>query len=150
MKLSDNARKIMDLRYSRKDEQGNPTETPEEVVKRVARAVAKDKTTEIEYFDMLDKRLFFPNSPTWTGAGTPLGQLSACFVLPIDDDLGREDASIYQTLQNAVLIQQTGGGNGFSFGGLRPNGAMVSRSMGKACGPVGFLKAYNASFQVIA
>jgi ribonucleoside-diphosphate reductase alpha chain len=163
MDLSENARRIMDLRYSRKDEHGNPTESPEEVVARVAANVADvtnmwtalgDRTTRQEvyetYRDMLDQRLMFPNSPTWTGAGTPLGQLSACFVLPIEDDLGRERAGIYSTLRDAVLIQQTGGGNGFDFSRLRPANAVVSRSMGKASGPVGFLASYDAVFGTIA
>lgn len=162
MELSANARQIMDLRYSRKDEQGDPTETPEQVVARVAGTIANvtlmyhpDAQGEREevykaYRDLLDDRLFFPNSPTWTGAGTPLGQLSACFVLPIDDDLGRERAGIYSTLRDAVLIQQTGGGNGFDFSRLRPAHAVVSRSMGKASGPVGFLASYDAVFGTIA
>jgi ribonucleoside-diphosphate reductase alpha chain len=163
MELSDNARRIMDLRYSRKDEHGNPTETPEQVVARVAANVADvtnrftaigDRTTRQEvyerYRDLLDQRLMFPNSPTWTGAGTPLGQLSACFVLPIEDDLGRARAGIYSTLKDAVLIQQTGGGNGFDFSSLRPANAIVSRSMGRASGPVGFLGSYDAVFGTIA
>jgi ribonucleoside-diphosphate reductase alpha chain len=163
MDLSDNARRIMDLRYSRKDAEGNPTETPEQVVARVAATVADvtnmwtalgDRTTRQEvyerYRDLLDQRLMFPNSPTWTGAGTPLGQLSACFVLPIEDDLGRARAGIYSTLKDAVLIQQTGGGNGFDFSSLRPANAVVSRSMGKASGPVGFLASYDAVFGTIA
>jgi ribonucleoside-diphosphate reductase alpha chain len=149
----------MDLRYSRKDEQGNPTETPEQVVARVAGSIADvtlsyrpDGRAEVykAYRDMLDDRLCFPNSPTWTGAGTPLGQLSACFVLPITDDLGRERAGIYSTLRDAVLIQQTGGGNGFDFSALRPADAVVSRSMGRASGPVGFLTSYDAVFGTIA
>jgi ribonucleoside-diphosphate reductase alpha chain len=163
--LSPNARQILDLRYSRKDDQGNPTETPEEVVARVAAVVADvthryvapipaaleaRKEVYERYRDLLDQRLMFPNSPTWTGAGTPLGQLSACFVLPIDDDLGRERAGIYSTLRDSVLIQQTGGGNGFDFSRLRPADALVSRSMGKASGPVGFLASYDAVFGTIA
>ncbi len=90
------------------------------------------------------------NSPTWTGAGTGLMQLAACFVLPISDDLGRGRSSIFETLKVAALIQQTGGGNGFSFSALRPSGSLVRRSMGKATGPMGFLEVYNAAFGVIA
>jgi ribonucleoside-diphosphate reductase alpha chain len=162
MDLSANARQIMDLRYSRKDGQGNPTETPEQVVARVAGTIAnvtlmyhpdeQGRREEVykAYRDLLNDRLMFPNSPTWTGAGTPLGQLSACFVLPIDDDLGRERTGIYSTLRDAVLIQQTGGGNGFDFSRLRPANAVVSRSMGKASGPVGFLVSYDAVFGTIA
>jgi ribonucleoside-diphosphate reductase alpha chain len=93
---------------------------------------------------------FFPNSPTFTGAGTPLGQLAACFVLKIDDDMGRTGAGIFETLRDAALIQQTGGGNGFSFSRLRPEGAVVRSSNGKATGPVGFLRVYDKAFGEIA
>ncbi len=91
-----------------------------------------------------------PNSPTFTGAGTPLGQLAACFVLPITDDMGRHSAGIFQTLRDAALIQQTGGGNGFSFSRLRPKGALVQTSAGQATGPVGFLRVYDHAFGEIA
>jgi hypothetical protein len=83
-----------------------------------------------EYEEMILKRRFFPNSPTWTGAGTPLGQLAACFVLPIADDLARGRDSIFGTLTVAALIQQTGGGNGFSFGRLRPKVGTFNNPMG--------------------
>lgn len=102
------------------------------------------------YTDMIAKWEFLPNSPTWTGAGTPLGQLAACFVLPVADDLGRQRDSIFGTLNVAALIQQTGGGNGFSFGRLRPKDAIIKTSMGKATGPVGFMKTYDAAFGGIA
>ena len=80
----------------------------------------------------MTSKKFFPNSPTFTGAGTPLGQLAACFVLPITDDMGRDAAGIFQSLRDAALIQQTGGGNGFSFSRLRPAGALVKSSAGQA------------------
>src|SRR5690606_39034212 len=102
------------------------------------------------YADLLANLIFLPNSPTWTGAGTPLGQLAACFVLPISDDLGRADDSIFATLRNAALIQQTGGGNGFDFSNLRPAGYIIKTSMGRASGPMGFLRTYNAAFGEIA
>jgi ribonucleoside-diphosphate reductase alpha chain len=98
----------------------------------------------------LTSKKFFPNSPTFTGAGTPLGQLAACFVLPITDDMGRESAGIFQSLRDAALIQQTGGGNGFSFSRLRPKGALVKSSAGQATGPVGFLRVYDHAFGEIA
>jgi ribonucleoside-diphosphate reductase alpha chain len=98
----------------------------------------------------LSSKKFFPNSPTFTGAGTPLGQLAACFVLPITDDMGRDSAGIFQTLRDAALIQQTGGGNGFSFSRLRPKGAVVQTSAGQATGPVGFLRVYDHAFGEIA
>jgi ribonucleoside-diphosphate reductase alpha chain len=103
-----------------------------------------------EYRTMITNLDFLPNSPTWTGAGTPLGQLAACFVLPIEDDLVQGRASIFETLRVAAAIQQTGGGNGFSFGRLRPKDTLVWRSMGKASGPVGFLKTYDNAFGKIA
>nr|MBN1229612.1 adenosylcobalamin-dependent ribonucleoside-diphosphate reductase [Anaerolineae bacterium] len=87
---------------------------------------------------------------TFTGAGTPLGQLAACFVLAIDDDMGRSPDGIFQTLRNAALIQQTGGGNGFSFSRLRPKGALVRSSNGEATGPIGFLRVYDQAFGEIA
>ena len=84
-----------------------------------------------EFYDLLTSKRIFPNSPTFTGAGTPLGQLAACFVLPISDDMGRDPAGIFQTLRDAALIQQTGGGNGFSFSRLRPSGALVNPLPGR-------------------
>jgi ribonucleoside-diphosphate reductase alpha chain len=102
------------------------------------------------YYELLTKFRFLPNSPTFTGAGTPLGQLAACFVLPIDDDMGRNESGIFQTLRDAALIQQTGGGNGFAFSRLRPKSAIVKSSAGQATGPVGFLRVYDQAFGEIA
>ncbi|MDD2694326.1 MAG: adenosylcobalamin-dependent ribonucleoside-diphosphate reductase, partial [Anaerolineales bacterium] len=104
----------------------------------------------VQYYELLTTKRFFPNSPTFTGAGTPLGQLAACFVLPITDDMGRDPAGIFQTLRDAALIQQTGGGNGFSFSRLRPKGTLVKSSAGEATGPVGFLRVYDKAFGEIA
>lgn len=104
---------------------------------------------QLYYDELLADLIFVPNSPTWTGAGTPLGQLAACFVLPIEDSLIVGESSIMQTLMDAVAIQKTGGGNGFSFGRLRPAKSRVSTSMGEATGPVGFLRMYNANFEEI-
>jgi ribonucleoside-diphosphate reductase alpha chain len=155
--LADNARKILEKRYLRKDENGVVAETVEEMFERVARTVAAPdapyrdvQTTEIEFYNLLTSKKFFPNSPTFTGAGTPLGQLAACFVLPVEDDLGKSPDGIFSTLRNAALIQQVGGGNGFSFSDLRPAGALVKSSMGKATGPVGFMQVYDAAFGEIA
>ncbi|MGB9673030.1 MAG: adenosylcobalamin-dependent ribonucleoside-diphosphate reductase, partial [Anaerolineales bacterium] len=103
-----------------------------------------------QYYEFLTSRAFFPNSPTFTGAGTPLGQLAACFVLPISDDMGRKSTGIFQTLRDAALIQQTGGGNGFSFSRLRPKGTLVRSSAGQATGPVGFLRVYDKAFGEVA
>ncbi len=101
------------------------------------------------YNELLVPLVFVPNSPTWTGAGTPLRQLAACFVLPINDSLIAGPASIMQTLTDAVAIQKTGGGNGFSFGRLRRAGSTVSTSMGQATGVVGFLSMLNDVFEHI-
>jgi len=156
--LTDNARKVLMKRYVRRGDDGQPAETVEEMFWRVAYHVAKveeqwgsevQKRT-IEYYHLLSSKKFFPNSPTFTGAGTPLGQLAACFVLPITDDMGRDSAGIFQTLRDAALIQQTGGGNGFSFSRLRPKGALVQTSAGQATGPVGFLRVYDHAFGEIA
>lgn len=156
--LTDNARQVLVKRYVRRGDDGKPAETVEEMFWRVAYHVAKveeqwgedvQKRT-VEYYHLLSSKKFFPNSPTFTGAGTPLGQLAACFVLPITDDMGRDTAGIFQTLRDAALIQQTGGGNGFSFSRLRPKGALVQTSAGQATGPVGFLRVYDHAFGEIA
>ncbi|NMB69692.1 adenosylcobalamin-dependent ribonucleoside-diphosphate reductase [candidate division WWE3 bacterium] len=157
IKFSDNARVILEKRYLLKDSTGKTAETPEQMFDRIANVVAEPdrpyrdvEVTKIEFFNLLSTKKFFPNSPTFTGAGTPLGQLAACFVLPISDDLGRERSSIFETLRVAALIQQTGGGNGFSFSSLRPKGTLVAKSRGKATGPVGFLQVYDAAFGEVA
>src|SRR5215211_5062146 len=156
--LTDNARQVLMKRYVRRGDDGKPAETVEEMFWRVAYHVARveeqwehdvQKRT-VEYYHLLSSKKFFPNSPTFTGAGTPLGQLAACFVLPITDDMGRDSAGIFQTLRDAALIQQTGGGNGFSFSRLRPAGALVKSSAGQATGPVGFLRVYDHAFGEIA
>lgn len=104
---------------------------------------------QLYYSELLAVLAFIPNSPTWTGAGTPLGQLAACFVLALEDSLVAGQSSIMKTLQDAVAIQKTGGGNGFSFGRLRPAHSRVSTSMGEATGVVGFLSMYNDVFEHI-
>ncbi len=156
--LTDNARQVLMKRYVRRGDDGKPAENVEEMFWRVAYHVAKVEEQwgadvqerTVEYYHLLSSKKFFPNSPTFTGAGTPLGQLAACFVLPITDDMGRDSAGIFQTLRDAALIQQTGGGNGFSFSRLRPKGAMVQTSAGQATGPVGFLRVYDHAFGEIA
>lgn len=156
--LSDNAREVLSRRYLRKGKDGKPVETIEGMFWRVAYHVAKIEETwggDIEartqqFYAMLSGKKFFPNSPTFTGAGTPLGQLAACFVLPISDDMGRREDGIFSTLRNAALIQQTGGGNGFSFSRLRPSGSRVKTSAGQATGPIGFLRVYDQAFGEIA
>ncbi|MFN8418036.1 MAG: ribonucleotide reductase N-terminal alpha domain-containing protein [Anaerolineae bacterium] len=158
IKLTDNASVVLQKRYLRRGEDGQPAETMHEMFWRVAYHVALaevefDEDVEKsarDYFEMLTNLEFFPNSPTFTGAGTPLGQLAACFVLPIEDDMGRSEGGIFQTLRDAALIQQTGGGNGFAFSRLRPKGALVKSSRGEATGPIGFLRVYDQAFGEIA
>jgi ribonucleoside-diphosphate reductase alpha chain len=158
IELTENARTVLVKRYVRRGEDGKPVETVEEMFWRVAYHVAKAEKewggdvmdTAAKFYDLLITKRFFPNSPTFTGAGTPLGQLAACFVLPICDDMGRESCGIFQTLRDAALIQQTGGGNGFSFSHLRQKGALVHSSAGQATGPVGFLRVYDKAFGEIA
>jgi ribonucleoside-diphosphate reductase alpha chain len=159
--LTDNARQVLMRRYVRRGEDGLPVETVEEMFWRVAYHVAKveakwgkDEDQILEqarkFYQLLTGKAFFPNSPTFTGAGTALGQLAACFVLPITDDMGRDSAGIFQTLRDAALIQQTGGGNGFAFSQLRPKGTLVKSSAGEATGPVGFLRVYDKAFGEVA
>jgi len=157
IEFSENARKILEKRYLRRNEKGEVSETPEQMFERIVGAVVEPdrpytdvEKSKIEYYNLLSTKKFFPNSPTFTGAGTPLGQLAACFVLPISDDLGKEKDGIFSTLRVASLIQQSGGGNGFSFSRLRPKGSRVSASNGVATGPIGFLKVYDAAFGEIA
>jgi ribonucleoside-diphosphate reductase alpha chain len=156
--LGENALTVLRKRYLLRGADGEPDETPAQMFWRVARVVAapdaeyggEARTTAHAFYDLLTSFRFMPNSPTFTGAGTPLGQLAACFVLPIEDDMGRDPAGIFSTLRVAALIQQTGGGNGFSFSRLRPKGARVSTSKGMATGPVGFLRVYDKAFGEIA
>ena len=136
IQLSENSRAVLERRYLRRGPEGTPIETVEEMFYRVASHVALAeeetggdvKSATTAFYRLLTELKFMPNSPTFTGAGTPLGQLAACFVLPISDDMGRDPAGIFQTLRDAALIQQTGGGNGFAFSKLRPKGALVKSS----------------------
>ncbi|MBC8449449.1 MAG: adenosylcobalamin-dependent ribonucleoside-diphosphate reductase [Chloroflexi bacterium] len=156
--ISEHGLTVLEKRYLRKGDDGRPMETVTEMFRRVASTVAaadaeygRDAlTTEEAHYRLMTGLRFLPNSPTFTGAGTPLGQLAACFVLPVEDDMGKEPGGIFQTLRDAALIQQTGGGVGFSFSNLRPQGDRVASSGGIATGPVGFLKAYDMAFGVIA
>ena len=157
IELSDNSRQILTKRYLRRGQDGKPVETIEEMFWRIAWHVAdienagdNKEVLAKAFYRMLISKSFFPNSPTFTGAGTPLGQLAACFVLPVSDDMGRAEDGIFSTLRDAALIQQTGGGNGFNFSRLRPKGSRVKTSAGEATGPVGFLKVYDHAFGEIA
>ncbi len=158
IELAENARTVLMKRYVRRQADGEPGETVDEMFWRVAYHVAAPDVEfdgdqlalARQFYELLVSKRFFPNSPTFTGAGTPLGQLAACFVLPISDDMGRDESGIFQTLRDAALIQQTGGGNGFSFSKLRHKGSLVKSSAGMATGPVGFLRVYDKAFGEIA
>lgn len=151
MRLSDTARFVYDNRYRVDDE------CPEDMLRRVAHTLVEVEkmrgwlnsysgpTIEHEFFKTMDEQLALPNSPTLFNAGRDSGQLSACFVLPINDSL----SSIYRTLHDAVVIQHTGGGCGYSFSALRPNRSSVLSSRGLAGGPVCFLKVYDAGLMPI-
>jgi ribonucleoside-diphosphate reductase alpha chain len=157
-RLSENALKVFRRRYVRKGADGQPVETVAGVFRRVVSHVAAAEEglngdaqrAETIFFDLMTWLRFLPNSPTFTGAGTPLSQLAACFVLPISDDMGRRDDGIFETLRDMALIQQTGGGTGFSFSNLRPKGAVVHSSGGAATGPVGFMQVYDTASEIIS
>ena len=158
--LTENARLVLARRYLKKDEEGRPVESPETMFWRVARVIAEadrhygasDAAIEEvarQFYDLMTTGRFEPNSPTLMNAGRPLGQLSACFVLPVDDALSNGKSGIYDTLKAMALVHQSGGGTGFSFSRLRPEGDNVRSTMGVASGPVSFMKLYDASTEVV-
>ncbi len=157
-RLPENALAVFRRRYVRKRPDGEPAETVEGVFRRVAHHIAAVEEelggdvekAEADFFDLMTHLRFLPNSPTFTGAGTPLSQLAACFVLPISDDMGRAGDGIFETLRDMALIQQTGGGTGFSFSRLRPKGAIVHSSGGQATGPVGFMQVYDTASEIVS
>lgn len=153
MNLTDNALNILRARYLLKNENGNIIESPEEMFRRVARTVASAESLynsnpskwEDKFYEIMKDLRFLPNSPTLMNAGKDLGQLAACFVLPVEDSMN----SIFDTLKNAALILQSGGGTGFSFSQLRPRADIVRSTGGIASGPVSFMKIYNTATEVI-
>mgnify|MGYP000850516009 FL=1 len=147
MLLSENAKTVLERRYLAKVD-SKVVETPEDMLRRVAQSVAQfeeDPKWEELFFEVMDNLEFLPNSPTLMNAGRELQQLSACFVLPVEDSM----EGIFETLKNTALIQKSGGGTGFSFSRLRPNSDIVSTTGGVASGPVSFMKAYNATTDAI-
>jgi ribonucleoside-diphosphate reductase alpha chain len=160
VRLSPNAITVLEKRYLLKDETGTPVESPSDLFWRVARTVARadlhygasERAGEElagQFFGLMAKRQFVPNSPTLMNAGRPLGQLSACFVLPVDDALSNGKSGIYDTLRSMALVHQSGGGTGFSFSRLRPKNDIVRSTMGVASGPVSFMTLFDASTDVV-
>ena len=156
LKLGVNAVSVLKRRYLLKDELGNVIETPSGLFRRVARAVAAGdaaygaseeevRQTEEEFYRMMAARELLPNSPALMNAGTEIGQLAACFVLPIEDSM----ESIFETLKHMALVHKSGGGTGFSFSRLRPKGDIVRSTMGMASGPVSFMGIYDQATDII-
>lgn len=146
MQLSKNAIRVLEERYLIRNEQGETIETPEQLFKRVATAIATPETDNQhcwyeDFYRIMSELLFLPNTPTLFNAGRSNGHLSACFVLPVDDSI----KSIFTTLQHTALIHQGGGGTGFNFSNIRPKGSPVRSTTGVANGPLAFMKVFDAA-----
>ena len=155
LELSENALRVLERRYLRTDEEGRVIETPEEMFARVARHIAKAEekyggeacVREMEdiFYRMMTEFKFLPNSPTLMNAGRRLGQLAACFVLPVEDSM----EGIFDALKNAAMIHKSGGGTGFSFSRLRPKKSRVGTTGGVASGPVSFMRIFNTATEQV-
>jgi ribonucleoside-diphosphate reductase alpha chain len=153
--LSDNAERVLERRYLKKDNSGRVVEKPEQMFRRVAHHIAKAeknygdashvKKMEETFYEMMTEFKFLPNSPTLMNAGRRLGQLAACFVLPVEDSM----EGIFDALKNAALIHKSGGGTGFSFSRLRPKKSRVGTTGGVASGPVSFMKIFNTATEQV-
>lgn len=155
-KITANAITVLERRYLNKNEKGEFTETVEGMFRRVAAAIAnvdiqyghseeECKKNEERFYRLMTELEFLPNSPTLMNAGLPLGQLSACFVLPVEDSM----EAIFESVKNTALIHKSGGGTGFSFSSLRPKGSVVRSTGGVASGPISFMKVFNTATEAV-
>ena len=153
--ISKNSRTVLERRYLKKDKSGQICESPEDMFQRVAAHIAQaeknyDKKADIkaiedQFYRLMSEFKFLPNSPTLMNAGRELGQLAACFVLPVEDSIN----DIFEAVKNAATIHKSGGGTGFSFSRLRPENSRVGSTGGVASGPVSFMKIFNTATEQV-
>ena len=145
IELSKNAQTVLEKRYLLRDENNQLKETIDELFQRVANSIGDTEEEKNKFVELMTTLRFLPNSPTLMNAGTKLGQLSACFVLPVEDDM----TSIFEAVKNSALIQQSGGGTGFSFSNIRPKNDVVRTTGGIASGPLSFMEVFNSTTDTI-